>query len=151
MPRLIIDLPEDQEFEKSIQNAYEAMAKQVVRNAVDKAMEEELGRVVNGRIMSCLEGYGSAKLVRIIDNAMTLALHSKITDAVEKCVNDEERIRKSAEKVYEENLSFAIRSGGGSVHDYLARKINEYIDDAFEKKLKEWLPEAVKEAFKALK
>lgn len=151
MPRLIIELPEDQEFEKSVQTAYEAMAKQVVRHAVDKAMEEELGRVVNGRIKSCLEGYGSAKLVRIIDNAMTLALHSKITEAVEKCVNDEEKIRKSAEKVYEENLSFAMRIGGESVQDYLVRMVTKIIDDAFEKKLKELLPEAIKTAFTSLK
>lgn len=151
MPRLIIDLPEDQEFEKSIQNAYEAMAKQVVRNAVDKAMEDEMGRVVNGRIKSCLEGYGSAKLVRIIDNAMTLALHSKITEAVEKCINDEERIRKCAEKVYEENLSFAMRIGGESVQDYLVRMVTKIIDDAFEMKLRELLPKAVKEAFTSLK
>lgn len=151
MPRLIIDFPEDKEFEKSIQNAYEAMAKQVIRNAVDKAMEDELGRVVNGRINSFLEGHGSAKLVRIVDNAMTLALHSKITDAVEKCVNDEERIRKSAEKVYEENLSFAMRSGGEGVLDYLARRVTEIINDTFEKKLKELLPGAVKAAFNSMK
>ena len=151
MPRLIIDLPEDQEFEKSVQNAYEAMAKQAVRNVVDKAMEKELGRVVEGRVRKCLEGYGSARLVSIVDNAMTMALHSEIGKIVEKCSTDEERIRKIAEKVYAESLSYTMRFNGESVQDYLTRRVTEIINDTFEKKLKEQLPEAVKAAFTAIK
>lgn len=147
MPRLIIDLPDDQEFEKEVKNAYEAMAKQVVRNAVDKAMEEELGRVVEGRIKSVLEGYGSSKLVSIIDNAMTSALHSEIRKAVDTCSRDVQLIRRSAEKSYEESLAYALRLNGESVYDYLARRITNIINDAFEKKLKEVLPEAIKTAF----
>ncbi|MBE6725052.1 MAG: hypothetical protein E7576_07680 [Ruminococcaceae bacterium] len=151
MSRLIIDLPDDQEFEKSVQNAYEAMAKQMVRNAVDKAMEEELGRVVNGRISKYLEAFGNPKLVSIIDNAMTSALHIEVERAIAKCAANEALIRRSAEKVYEDNLAYAMRFNGESVQDYLARKINEYIEDAFEKKLKAQLPGAIKEAFGSLK
>ena len=151
MPRLIIDLPNDQEFEKSVQNAYEAMAKRVVRNAVDKAMEGELERVVNGRISKYLEAFGSPKLVSIIDNAMTNALRNEVERAIAKCSTDEALIRRSAEKVYEANLAYAMRFNGENVQDYLARKINEYIEGAFEKKLKELLPEAIKAAFGSLK
>ena len=151
MPRLIIDLPDDQEFEKSVQNAYEAMAKQVVRNAVDKAMEGELGRVVEARISKYLEAFGNPKLVSIIDNAMTVALRCEVERAIAKCSTDGALIRRSAEKVYEDNLAYAMRFNGESVQDYLARKINEYIEGAFEKKMKELLPEAVKAAFGSLK
>ena len=151
MPRLIINLPDDQEFEQDVQNAYTAMAKQVVRHAVDKAMEEELGRVVEARISKYLEAFGSPKLVAIIDNAMTVALRCEVERAIAKCSTDGALIRRSAEKVYEDNLAYAMRFNGESVQDYLARKINEYIEGAFEKQLKERLPGAVKEAFTSLK
>lgn len=151
MPRLIIDLPEDKEFEKSVQNAYEAMAKRVVRNAVDKAMEEEMGRVVEGRIKSYLEGYGNTKLNRIMDTAMSNALRIEITRVVEKCSIDEELIRKSAEKVYEEKLKNDMRFREEGVEDYLCRKVNEIIENGFAEKLKEMLPGAVKAAFNSMK
>lgn len=90
--KLIINLPEGQEWQEQLEQAVSEVAKGYVREAVSLMFEREIERLVNGRVRNILDenSYnGGMALNKIIDKAIGSCLQERVDLRVKEVLSDE--------------------------------------------------------------
>lgn len=132
--KLIINLPEGQEWQKQLEGAVAEVAKGYVREEVSRLFEREVERIVTGRVRNMLDvnSYdGSRALYKIVDKAVGNYVRETIDQHVKEALNDE-KIENMIKDAIQRRIANSTWSPETTINTILRKELNDKADPFLE-------------------
>lgn len=132
--KLIINLPEGQEWQEQLEKAVSEVAKGYVREAVSKMFEREIERLVNGRVRNILDenSYnGGMALNKIIDKAIGSCLQERVDLRVREVLSDE-KVENMIKEAIQRRIVNSTWSPETTINTILRKELNDKADPFLE-------------------
>lgn len=152
--KLIINLPEGQEWQKQLEEAVAEVAKGYVREEVSRQFEREIERLVIGRVRSLLDvnSYdGSRALSKIVDKAVGNYVRETIDQYVKEALNDE-KVENMIKEAIQRRIVNSTWSPETTINTILRKELNDkadpFLEDYVEKHIGDVVSRVLREKMK---